>query len=245
MDRDNDDKSGVSLSLVVPLFNEREVVERLIERIDRFTSQLELPFEVILVDDGSSDGTAACVAEKIRNRSGYRLLRLKRNYGQSTAIWAGFEAARGEIIATIDGDLQNEPCDLLLMLPLLKECDCVVGVRVERQDNLLRRLSGKLANWVRRKICKDPFRDTGCGVRVFRRRCLQHLFPFNGIHRWLPVLLQMMGYEVREIPVRHFPRPGGSSKYGVLNRLWRGLVDLAGVSWMKRRAIRYEIKKEE
>jgi dolichol-phosphate mannosyltransferase len=158
-----------------------------------------------------------------------------RNCGQSAALWTGIQATTAPIIATLDADLQNDPADLPKLLEELKSCDFACGVRVARQDNFVRRASSRVARWARKTALGVDFRDTGCALRVFKRTALDGVFPFNGLHRFLPVLVHGGGATARELPVHHRPRVAGVSKYGVWNRLGRGIFDLFALAWYQRR----------
>jgi dolichol-phosphate mannosyltransferase len=165
-------------------------------------------------------------------------LRHAANAGQSASLWTGFNACRGEVIATLDGDLQNDPADLPRMLELLADCDMVTGVRTRRADDYKKRVSTKVARWARRLALRVDFADTGCNLRVFRRGVLQTIPPFNGFHRFMPVLAHVGGAVVKEAPVTHHHRHSGKSNYGLRNRAWRGLVDLVMVRLYSRRQLR-------
>jgi glycosyltransferase involved in cell wall biosynthesis len=173
-----------------------------------------------------------------------RALQLARNSGQSAALWAGIKAARGQFVATLDADLQNNPAELPKFLAALEHCDCVCGSRrlTRREgDNLIRYFSSRLANWVRNKVTRETIKDSACGYRVFRRECAANLKFFKGMHRFLPTLFKIEGYSVTEIPVKHQPRFAGKSHYGIWNRLFTTITDLFVVRWMQKRTIRYQI----
>jgi dolichol-phosphate mannosyltransferase len=228
---------AAELSIVVPLFNEAENVLPLASRILASFKEETRPIEVILVDDCSTDNTWDQILAAQRSHRSVRALKHRSRSGQSAALWSGFLAARGAIICTLDGDLQNDPADLPGMLALLAECDLVCGVRTERKDNGLRRISTRVARWARRAALGVDFRDTGCNLRVFKRSVLQKVFPFDGLHRFMPVLAHVGGAIVREVPVAHQPRTAGKSKYGLGNRLFRGIFDLAAIAWYRKRQI--------
>jgi dolichol-phosphate mannosyltransferase len=193
---------------------------------------------LVFVDDASTDQTWQRIQEAQQSDSRVRGLRHARNSGQSAALWTGFQATSAPLLATLDGDLQNDPADLCRMLDELARVDFVSGMRLSRQDTLLRRISSRLARWARRVVFKVDFRDTGCAIRAFKRSALEGVFPFNGLHRFLPVLVHGNGAETLEVPVNHRPRVAGVSKYGVWNRLWRGLYDLVGVAWYQKRRLK-------
>ena len=151
---------------------------------------------------------------------------------------SGIQATRGSIVATLDGDLQNDPAELPRLLAELAQCDFVCGMRLERQDNFVRRASSRVARWARQLVLAADFRDTGCALRVFKRATVTGLFSFKGLHRFLPVLVQGGGFTTKEIAVRHRPRVAGVSKYGVWNRVGRGIVDLFAIAWYQKRRTR-------
>lgn len=226
------------ISVVVPLYNESPNVAPLAQRISGAWQTDPREIEVILVDDASSDDTWERILEAARIHPRIRALRHSQRAGQSAALWTGFNASRGNVILTLDGDLQNDPADLPRLLNALADCDLVCGVRTKRMDSGLRRFSSAVARWARRLVLKADFQDTGCNLRAFKRPVLETIPPFNGFHRFMPVLAQGAGVSVREIPVAHHPRQAGLSKYGVWNRLGRGICDLIMVRWYLKRQLK-------
>jgi len=226
------------LSVVVPAYNEEENVLPLAEEIVAALATSPGGFELILVDDASTDTTAQRIREITlpQVRGVFHHI----NCGQSAAVGSGFQAARGEWVATLDGDGQNDPADIPAMLELAIRTgvDCVTGVRQKRRDTFIRRFSSKAANGFRNWITGDQVSDSGCGVRVVRRSALREIPVFNGMHRFLPTLLRGQGFTVAETAVNHRERVRGSSKYGVHNRLWRGIRDCFGIRWYLKRAVR-------
>lgn len=233
-----------AISIIIPLYNERENVPLLAERIRPVFDRFNAPAECILVDDGSRDGTADAVravrAEDVR----FRLVRHTRNFGQSAALLTGMRAARGQYILTLDGDLQNDPEDLPKIVEMLADYDCVCGYRAERHDTWVRKASSRVANRVRNWCLHDGLRDTGCGTKGFRRECVRYLVSFNGAHRFFGAVLKSAGMRIAECPVRHHARQFGVSKYGIRNRLGRGLFDLVGVAWLQRRLVFPDVESE-
>ncbi len=227
----------IDLSLVVPLHNESENVLPLARRVFEVFANDRRSLELILVDDGSTDATWQQMLSAREMDTRVRPFRHLKRCGQSAALWTGLMAARGTVLGTLDGDLQNDPADLSQMLAALADCDLVCGVRTKRQDSGLRRFSTQVARWARRAVLGVDFKDTGCSLRVFKRSLLRKLIPFDGMHRFLPVLAHHAGAMVRELPVSHKARVAGASKYGVWNRLGRGLLDLAAMAWYRRRQI--------
>ena len=224
------------ISVIVPVFNEAENVSPLAREVTAALAGES--FELVLVDDGSRDDTWANIQATCQTNPRVRGLRLQWNSGQSAALWTGIQATDSPILATLDGDLQNDPADFPALLAELERCDMVIGVRAKRRDSWLRRVSSQVARAARRAALGVDFQDTGCGLRVFKRASLQGVFGFNGLHRFLPVIAHDGGARVHELPVNHRPRVAGVSKYGVWNRLGRGLVDLFALAWYHKRRYR-------
>ena len=229
------------ISVVIPVCNEEDNVVPLAREIEA-ALRGRRPFEVLFVDDGSDDGTAATVHAARQAIPEVRLLRHSRRSGQSAAVASGVRRARGEWIATLDGDGQNDPGDLPAMLDALaaardggEDVRLVMGNRVTRRDTWLRRLSSRVANGVRGWLLEDGTPDTGCGIKLMHRDTFLELPFFDHMHRFLPALYQRQGAKVISVPVNHRPRTRGSSKYGLHNRLWVGIVDLYGVMWLRSR----------
>lgn len=233
------------VSVVVPFYNEEENVPRVAARVTEVLAALpDYDYECLFVNDGSRDGTRAALEALAAADPHIRPLHLVRNTGQSAAVYAGLNRARGEYLLTIDGDLQNDPCDFPRFLELLQEYDCVCGYRASRQDTWVRKVSSKVANAVRGSLLQDGIRDSGCGAKGFRRACIKHFPPFNGIHRFMAVFVRAAGLSIVECPVTHHAREYGVSKYGIGNRLWRGIYDLIGVSWLRKRFVVVEVEGE-
>ena len=224
---------------MVPLYNEADNVDPLVDELARVFAGVTAPWEIVLVDDGSRDGTWARVRARAVADGRIRGLRHGENRGQSAAVWTGITGTQARLLCTLDGDLQNDPSELPRMLAMLgPNLDFVCGHRVARQDNWLRKASSKVARWARKAALGQDFADTGCALRAFKRESLEGVFLFNGLHRFLPILAAGNGSRCREVPVRHRPRVAGVSKYGVWNRLGRGIFDLVGMAWYQRRRIR-------
>ena len=226
------------ISVVIPVFNEADNIEPLADELDRAFVAIEGACEVIFVDDGSNDGGGAIAERLAAERAGYRAIRHDRNCGQSAALATGLRAARGALLATMDGDRQNDPRDLSLLLGALTgDVDCVTGVRKDRQDSTIKRASSRIANAVRNTIVGERVLDAGCTYRIMRRQCFAELPVFNGMHRFVPTMLRMQGYRVVEVAIGHRPRMAGVTKYGVNDRLWRGVRDCFAMRWYRRRVI--------
>jgi glycosyltransferase involved in cell wall biosynthesis len=198
----------------------------------------------VVADDGSTDRTADQLRALKREFPRLRVVRLLKNAGETAAIDAGFKHARGELIATLDADLQNDPADIPKMVAMMKDWDVVCGVRAKREDSFIRRLSSRVGNGTRNWLTHENITDVGCTLKVFRASCAKRVKLFTGMHRFMPTLLRMDGARVTEVPVNHRPRLKGCSKYGVWNRLFRGLYDIFGVRWMQSRWLQYQSREE-
>jgi glycosyltransferase involved in cell wall biosynthesis len=233
------------VSLVIPVLNEEENLPVLAGEIRAAMEPAGRPYEVIYVDDGSTDGSPAALRELAGQDPRVRIVRQRRNSGQSAALDAGFRHARGAVVVTLDADLQNDPADIPLLLERLDEgFDVVSGVRARRRDSWVRRLSSRIANGVRNRVTHESVTDVGCTLRACRADVLRRVPVWNGMHRFLPTLLRMEGARVTEVPVNHRPRLHGQPKYNIRNRLWRALADLFGVRWMQARRIDRELSEE-
>ncbi len=231
-------KPTPEISVIAPFWNEEPNVQPLAEQVFAALAKETRPIELILVDDASTDGTWEKILEVQRLEPRVRAVRHSRNSGQSAALWTGFSASRGAILATLDGDLQNDPADFPRMLAALATADLICGVRTKRMDSGLRRFSSAVARQARKMVLGVDFRDSGCNLRVFKRSVLQTLFPFDGLHRFMPILADGGGVVVLEMSVAHRPRIAGVSKYGVWNRLGRGICDLAMIAWYRKRQLK-------
>lgn len=232
------------LSVVVPVFNERDNIPPLLAEIVA-ALRGRVAFEVIYVDDDSTDDSRAVLAAQKAEIPELRILHLVTRSGQSTAIWNGVRAARSPWIATLDGDGQNDPADLPKLLHArakAPEIALFAGWRVTRRDSFNKRISSRVANAVRSRMLHDATPDTGCGLKLFQREVFMRLPYFDHMHRYLPALFKRAGAPGRSVPVGHRPRTAGISKYGMLDRLWVGLADLRGVAWLMRRAKLTEVE---
>lgn len=225
------------VSIIVPAYNEEDNIVPLAEEVVTALSPQKCAFELVFVDDASTDATWPAIARARLGDRRVRGLRHRHNAGQSAALWTGIRATTRPVIATMDGDRQNDPADFPKLLRELDRYDFICGVRTRRQDNALRRISALVARKARKWVLGVDFADTGCAMRVFRRSSLEGLFGFNGLHRFLPVLVHGTGARTLEIPVNHRPRVSGRSKYGLWNRLGRGVVDLLAIAWYQRRRL--------
>ncbi|HUP45544.1 MAG TPA: glycosyltransferase family 2 protein [Thermoanaerobaculia bacterium] len=234
------------LSVVFPVYNEEENVPILLDEIARALEGMPWTYEVVAVDDGSRDGSLAVLRASKARHPTLRVLALEKNSGQTAALDAGWRGARGRFIVSLDADLQNDPADIPRMMRALEESgsDMVIGVRVNRQDTLARKIQSRIGNSVRNWITGDRITDTGCSLKIVKREAIEQVRLFTGMHRFLPTLVRMQGYRVVEMPVHHRPRQFGVSKYGAMNRAFRGLADCLAVRWMSRRNLQYRVKEE-
>lgn len=228
----------VDLSIIVPVFDEQENILPLAREVASALQNQSCSYQLVFVDDASTDQTWTRIQEARALDPHVRGLRHARRGGQSAALWTGIQSTTSPLLATLDGDLQNDPADLPRLLDELQSCDFVCGVRTRRQDTFVRRVSSAIARRARMLALGVDFRDTGCALRAFKRGALEGVFGFNGVHRFLPVLVHDGGARTKEIPIRHRPRVAGISKYGIWNRLGRGIVDLFAMAWYRRRRLR-------
>jgi glycosyltransferase involved in cell wall biosynthesis len=239
-------ESGVTLSIVIPAYNEEENLPELMKEIQQTFANREKPSEVILVNDGSTDRTLEIMLQ-LKNESTdfpVRVLTMDRNHGLSAALDAGFHHAKGEWIVSLDSDLQNDPSDIPKLVEKLSEFDVVIGVRGKRQDSFVKKSSSKVANGIRDFVLNETWKDTGCTLKAYRKSFLENLKLFDGLHRFLPTLLKMEGARILEIEVNHRHRIHGKSKYHLWNRLTGPLRDLMAVRWMKQRHFQYHVEEK-
>jgi len=225
-----------SVSIVVPAFNERGCIPLLCIDLDQTLRGL-FDYEIILVDDGSTDETLEEMVEQTERREHVRCLRLATRQGQSAALLAGIRAAGGEIVVAMDGDLQYFAEDIPRLVDEVAHSDVVLGVRTQRADPWTRRVAAKIGNRVRRMFLKDPFLDICSGLVAYRREWLKDLPPFDGLHRFLPAIVALRGGRVQQIEINHRTRRAGKSKYGTIGPAWRAFFDLFGVRWGIRRQV--------
>jgi glycosyltransferase involved in cell wall biosynthesis len=237
-----DEERKIGISVVVPVYNEEKNIPILIPQLVEVLTPLGESYEMIFVDDGSTDQSRKILKGMVSQYPEIRVLGFKKNCGETAAGAAGLKEARGRVVITIDADLQNDPKDIPRMLDFLKEYDMVTGWRQEREDSWVKRVTSKIANRIRNGLSGETIRDSGCTFRAYKRECLGNLKLYKGMHRFMPTLVKMEGFRVVEIPIAHHPRQFGVSKYTTWNRMWRAFVDLLAVNWMKSRHIHYEIE---
>ena len=245
----NEGQPPPHLSVLVPIYNEADNIAPLIHNI-RTALDDKIAFELIYIDDNSTDTSWAILQEHAKDFKALRLIRHQKTYGQSIAILSGVKAAQADWIVTLDGDGQNDPADIPRLLTVLQnpnrptQLHMVAGVRRFRHDNRLKRLSSRIANNIRHRLLHDNTLDTGCGLKLFSRKAFLALPHFNHMHRFLHALFLREGGQVISIEVNHRPRQHGQSKYGLFDRLWVGITDLLGVMWLQRRAVKAEMIQE-
>lgn len=236
------DSRKIEVSVVVPVYNEEENLPILIPKLVDILNGIGLPYEMVFVDDGSSDGSRSILKKMVSVHPSLRMIGFKENRGLSAALVAGMREARGEKIVTLDSDLQNDPADIPKLLGHLNQYDMATGWRQKREDPWLKRISSRIANAIRNQSSGEEIQDSACSLRAFKKECIQDIWVFNGMHRFLSTLVKMQGYRIVEVPVTHHPRRFGKSKYNIRNRMVRSLLDLLAVKWMKRRRIDYDIE---
>ncbi len=237
------------LSVVVPVYDERDNLPLLVAEIAAALAGGRGGgggYEIVAVDDGSSDGSLDVLKALKRDHPELHIVALAAHAGQTAAFAAGFRAARGRVIVTLDADLQNDPADITVLLDHLAAsgATAVAGYRVNRRDSAWKRLQSRIANAVRNRLNGETIQDTGCSLKAFRADAVRALPLYNGMHRFFPTLIKLYGGTVAEVPVRHRPRRFGTTKYGMWNRVWRSFVDAWAVRWMQRRALRYRVSEE-
>ncbi len=229
----------IDVSIIASAFNEKDCLAPLMQEIASVMDATSYCYEVIFVDDGSVDRTPNVLADLKEKYSVVRVLRHANNYGQSAGQATGFKYAEGQIIVTMDADGQNDPADIPVLIEALQDdIVCVCGVRRVRMDNRIKKISSKIANSFRNVITNDKVTDAGCTFRAIKKGVLAEVIIFNGTHRFLATILRFQGYRVEEISINHRPRTHGYSKYGINNRLWRGIRDCFAIRWYRARAIK-------
>lgn len=235
--------AGASLSIVIPVYNEEDNLAPLTDEILAALTPLEREFEVLFVDDGSTDASLAIMRGLAEKHPRVRYVSFAQNRGQSAAFKAGFDEAANHWVVTMDADGQNNPADIPAMLELADQGhDMVIGWRAKRQDTRIKKYGSRIANTVRNRLTRETVRDTGCSLKIMNAAMAKKLPMFNGMHRFLPTLMKMQGARVAEVRVDHRPRRAGVSKYGTWDRLKQTVHDVMAVRWMQSRWVDYEIK---
>jgi dolichol-phosphate mannosyltransferase len=229
------------LTIIVPVFNEEESLPSFFIEMDNFIKTVPVLSQVLFVNDGSTDNSLEILQVKCENAPYCSLISLDRNYGLSSAIKAGFDHCRTSLVGYIDADLQTHPSDFLDYFSFFPEYDMVNGIRQKRKDKLIKRLSSKFANAYRRLMINDAIEDTCCPLKIIKTEYARQIPFFNGLHRFLPALVQLQGGKVKQVPISHYPRYAGTSKYHLRNRLVGPFFDTLAFRWMRSRYIRYKV----
>jgi glycosyltransferase involved in cell wall biosynthesis len=228
-------------TICIPVFNEVECLGPLGERLKELRQQSPVPIQFLFVDDGSTDGSLEEIRKICRNSPESAFVVLEKNYGLSTAIKVGIDHVATPYLGYMDADLQTSPLDFLELFPFIPEYEMVSGIRQYRRDRFIKRLASIVANHVRRFLIDDGIEDTGCPLKIMDAELAKKMPYFDGMHRFLPALVQLQGGRVHQVPIQHFPRYAGSSKYGLMNRLWKPLFDALVFGWIKQHTIRYRV----
>lgn len=236
----------IKYSVVIPIYNEAENISSLVAELDWVMHCHKGSWELIFVDDGSTDQTQSIIQALMATNSSLRYVKLKKNYGQTSAFVAGVKESKGSWVISLDGDGQNDPRDIPLLIETCHKgsYDLVSGMRMERKDPWTKKIIGKVANSIRSRILDDNTIDTGCSLKIYRKSCLEKIPSFNGMHRFLPALFKIEGFSFTQVPVHHRQRRRGKSKYHLFNRGFSLFFDLLGVLWMRKRRLKYEVQKE-
>lgn len=231
-------------SIIIPIKDEERNIPSLLNEIEPVMQELNEPWELICIDDGSKDKSLQLLLSLQKEKPYLKVISFVRNFGQSSAFDAGFKRAQGIYIITLDGDMQNDPRDIPKLLEQCAQYDLVCGWRHMRKDRLSKRITSKFSNKIRSKICKDNMHDTGCSLKIFKKASLDQIKLYHGMHRFFPALFRMEGFRILEVKVNHRPRTEGKSKYHFFNRSIGPIFDLFAVYWMRKRRLRYQIKEE-
>lgn len=229
-------------TIIVPVYDEEENLTRVERELLAYTKIASKKTSILFVNDGSKDKSQQLIEEICHRNEAFHFICFDKNYGLSTALKAGFDFAESPLLGYIDSDLQTIPADFNLLLEYVGEYDLVTGIRINRKDGFAKSISSKIANAVRRAFTQDRVADTGCPLKVIKAEYAKRIPMFKGSHRFLPALVLLQNGSVKQVPVRHFTRTAGATKFGILNRVWGSLVDCFVFLWIKRKYINYEIK---
>lgn len=230
------------ISVIAPVYNEKENISRFITKVEQALKRRFDSYEIILIDDGSNDGSREILDKEAERNGHVKVFHFTKNNGQTAALAAGFKVCTGDLVVTMDSDLQTDPEDIYVLLAYIDDYDMINGKRETREDGLKRKISSLVGNGMRNLITGDNIKDTGCPLKLFKKEVVKSFYLFEGMHRFLPTLAKMNGFKVIEVPVRHYDREFGKSKYGIFNRLFKGLKDAFAVRWMKKRKLVYELE---
>ncbi|MGL4977141.1 MAG: glycosyltransferase family 2 protein [Cetobacterium sp.] len=232
----------MEISAVIPVYNEKENILPMIQKIEEAFKKGFKSFEIIFVNDGSNDGSYEILNNFQKNNPNVKAFHFVQNKGQSAALDAGFQKASGDLVLMMDGDLQTDPEDVYKLLEFIPEYDMVNGKRATREDGLKRKIASTIGNGFRNFVTGDNIEDTGCPLKLFKNEVVKSYKMFNGMHRFLPTLAKYNGYKVIEVPVRHYDRLYGVSKYKVFGRAFKAFKDVFAVRWMKNRVLNWKIE---
>jgi glycosyltransferase involved in cell wall biosynthesis len=233
--------ANYDLTIIVPVFNEEDNMPALEKKLSAFLSQAPMPVCVLFVDDGSSDRSLERITAMCNRLAHFYYLSFSRNAGLSAALKAGIDVSQSKYVGYIDADLQTTPDDFYLLIPHLGDYEMVMGIRTNRKDSFVKRISSEIANSFRKMITRDGIEDTGCPLKIMRTDYARRMPLFTGMHRFLPALIQLQGGRVKQVPVRHFPRTAGQSKFNIGNRLVAPFIDCFAFRWMKSRYLDFKI----
>jgi glycosyltransferase involved in cell wall biosynthesis len=238
-------KMKESLTIVVPIYNEEENIERLCKELSDFIKKSIVETQILFINDGSIDDSEKLINNQCNTNDKFKSLSFKKNSGLSAAIKAGFDYTNTSLVGYIDADLQTDPEDFNLLLNKISDYDLVTGVRTKRKDSLVKNISSLIANSIRRLFTNDNMDDTGCPLKIIKTSFAKKIPMFRGIHRFLPAMILLQGGKIHQVPVRHYPRMAGKAKFGFYNRLFGPLMDCFAYLWMKKKYINYQIKENE
>lgn len=235
-------KQDLTYSVVIPIKDEEENILPLVEELEKVMAPLGKKWELICIDDGSTDQSLPLLLHLASQKNYLKIITFTKNFGQSSAFAAGFEAASGEFVITCDADLQNDPQDIPRLIDAVGDCDLVCGWRAHREDPWNKKMISKIANRVRGRLCQDGMHDTGCSLKIYRTQALRRIKMYKGMHRFLPALFQIEGFRVKEVVVNHRERIKGKTKYHFFNRLVGPIIDMFVVRWMRQKRLIHQIK---
>lgn len=237
-------KSPITYSVVIPIKDEESNIEELFQELHPVMDSLKKDWELIFIDDGSTDNSARIIRGLQKKNPCIRLIQFSKNYGQTCAFDAGFKAALGQYTITLDGDRQNDPADIPQLIAAMDDYDLVSGWRQKRNDPWTKKFQSKIANGIRSRVCRDEMHDTGCSLKIYKTECLKQIKLFRGMHRFLPALFKIEGFRIKETPVNHRERVKGQTKYHFFSRLIGPLVDMLAVLWMRSRRLNYNVERK-
>jgi len=232
----------IELTLIVPIYNEVENIHQLTKEMNKYLEVTTMPSIILFVNDGSTDGSQELIEQVCQENTAYHYIELSKNGGLSGAIKAGIDDCDTEYVGYIDADIQTKPEEFTKFFPFLPEFDMVNGIRQNRKDTIVKKLSSKIANSFRRTMINDGIEDTGCPLKIMKSTFAKRIPFFDGMHRFIPALIQLQGGKVKQVPVKHYPRFAGTAKYHLLNRIKKPFFDTFAFRWMKSRYIKNDIK---